>query len=58
MPLPIAEDPFEDDLGYGAVIHVVSTNVRFRLTWGILVGILQGLWDVLVDANRYQVSKL
>lgn len=57
-PLPITEDPFDDDLGYGAAIHVVSTNVRFRLTWGILMGILQGLWDFLVDANRYLVSEL
>ena len=58
MPLPITEDPFDDDLGYGAAIHVVSTNVRYRLTWGIMMGILQGLWDILVDANRYLVSEL
>ena len=56
--LPVTEDPFDDDLGYGAAIHVVSTNVRFRLTWGILMGILQGLWDFLVVADRYLVSEL
>ena len=58
MPLPITEDPFNDDLGYGAAIHIVSTDVRYRLTWGILMGILQGLWDFLVVANRYLVSEL
>ena len=58
VPLPATEDPFDDDLGYGAAICVVSTNVRYRLTWGILMGVLQGLWDFLVDANRYLVSEL
>ena len=58
MPLPITEDPFNDDLGYGAAIHVVSTNVRNRLTWSILKDIMQGLWNFLVDANRYLVREL
>ena len=55
VTLPHTEDPFDDDLGYGAAIHVVSTNPKNRLTWGILNDTIQGLWDILVEANRYQV---
>ena len=55
VPLPLTEDPFHDDLGYGAAIHVVSIKPRHRITWGILKGILQGLWYVLVHEGRYVV---
>lgn len=57
MPLPQSEDPFDDDLGYGAAVHVVSTRPRHRLTWRILRGIMQGLWDVLVEQGRYLVCE-
>ena len=58
VPLSISEDPFDDDLGYGAAIHIVSTNVKSRLTWGILMAVLQGLWDFLVAANSFKESDL
>lgn len=58
MPLPTTEDPFEDDLGYGAAIHVVSTDPRHRLTWLILKGIMQGLYDFLIAQGRFVVSAL
>ena len=57
VPLPQTEDPFDDDLGYGAAIHVVSTNIHHRLTWGILKSIMQGLWDFLIEGRRYLVRK-
>ena len=57
MPLPRTEDPFEDDLGYGTAIYVVSTMPFHRITWGILKGILQGLQDFLVDQGRFMVRK-
>ena len=57
MPLPSTEDPFDDDLGYGAAIHVVSTNVRHRLTWGILNAVMQGLWDFLIEGRRFLVCE-
>lgn len=53
VPLPLTEDPFHDDLGYGAAIHVVSTKPRHRITWGILKGTVQGLWNFLVEESRY-----
>ncbi|CAF9924927.1 hypothetical protein IMSHALPRED_006329 [Imshaugia aleurites] len=53
VPLPLTEDPFHDDLGYGAAIHVVSTKPRNRLTWGILKGVMQGLWEFLVEQGRF-----
>lgn len=55
MPLPLTEDPFHDDLGYGAAIHVVSIKPRRRITWGILKGIVQGLWNFLVEEGRFVV---
>ena len=54
--IPLSEDPFHDDMGYGAAIHVVSTNVQYRLTWGILKGVMKGLWDFLVVMDRYLVG--
>ena len=57
VPLPRIEDPFHDDLGYGVAIHVVSTNIHHRLTWRILGGSMQGLWDILVEGNRYKVCE-
>lgn len=55
MPLPRTEDPFRDDLGYGAAIFIASVKVRDRITWGILKGITQGLWNFLVEEGRYMV---
>ena len=57
MPLPLSEDPFDDDLGYGAAIFIVSVKPRDRLTWGILKGIIQGLWNFLVVDGRYMVCE-
>lgn len=56
--LPPTEDPFDDDLGYGAAIHVVSTRPKHRITWGILRGIMQGLWGFLVMQEKYLVCTL
>ena len=53
--LPQSEDPFDDDPGYGAAIYVASSKVRHRLTWGILKGTMQGLWDFLIKRERYMV---
>ncbi|KAF6239719.1 hypothetical protein HO173_002265 [Letharia columbiana] len=57
VPLPQTEDPFHDDLGYGAAIHVVSTKPRHRITWKILKGIIQGLWNFLVEEGRYMEAE-
>lgn len=52
-PLPISEDPFREDLGYGAEIEVVSSRPDHRLTWGILKDAMDGLWEFLVVEGRY-----
>ncbi len=52
-PLPISEDPFREDLGYGAAIEVVSSRPDHRLTWGILKDAMDGLWEFLVVQGRY-----
>lgn len=56
-PLPQTEQPFHDDLGYGASIYVVAVKPRRPITWVLLKGIIQGLWDVLVVGGRYKVCK-
>lgn len=57
-PLPHTEDPFNDDLGYGAAIHVVSTSLYHRLTWQILTWIMKGLWGFLIEGERNVVREL
>ena len=52
-PLPRSEEPFYEDLGYGAAIDVVSSRPDYRLTWGILKDAMDGLWDFLVIEGRY-----
>ncbi|KAL9065956.1 MAG: hypothetical protein Q9161_007871 [Pseudevernia consocians] len=52
-PLPISEDPFHENLGYGAAINVVSSRPDHRLTWGILKDAMNGLWGFLVLQGRY-----
>lgn len=52
-PLPRSEEPFLEDLGYGAAIDVVSARPDYRLTWGILKDAMQGLWDFLVIEGRH-----
>ena len=52
-PLPRSEDPFHEDLGYGAAIDVVSSRPDHRLTWGILKDAMEGLWGFLVIGGRY-----
>ena len=52
-PLPRSEEPFHEDLGYGAAIDVVSSRPDHRLTWGILKDAMEGLWDFLVTQGRY-----
>lgn len=56
-PLPISEDPFHEDLGYGAVIDVVSSRPDHRLTWSILRDAMDGLWGFLVLEGRYVESE-
>lgn len=47
-PLPYNEEPFLEDLGYGAAIKVTSARPDHRLTWRILKEAMQGLWDYLI----------
>lgn len=56
-PLPRNEDPFHEDLGYGAAINVVSARPDHRLTWSILRNAMEGLWEFLVVAGRYVESE-
>ena len=56
-PLPRSEEPFHEDLGYGAVIEVVSSRPDHRLTWGILKDAMNGLWEFLVIDGRYVESE-
>lgn len=56
-PLPQTEQPFHDDLGYGASIYVVAVKPRRPITWVLLKGIIQGLWDVLVVGGRYKEAE-
>lgn len=56
-PLPRTEDPFHEDLGYGAAIDVVSSRPDHRLTWGILKNAMDGLWGFLVEEGRYVESE-
>ena len=56
-PLPRRQDPFHEDLGYGAAIDVVSTAPDRCLTWGILRDAMDGLWEFLVVEGRYVESE-
>lgn len=58
MPLPLTEDPFVDDLGYGAAITVVSTKPHHPITWLVLKGVMQGLRGFLVEEGRFMVSEV
>ena len=51
-PLPASEEPFHEDLGYGAAIDVVSSRPDYRLTWGIMKDAMNGLWEFLVVEGR------
>ena len=57
VPLPRSKDPFHEDLGYGAVINVVSSRPDHRLTWSILKDAMDGLWGFLVLEGRYVESE-
>lgn len=52
-PLPRNEDPFHEDLGYGAAINVVSARPDHRLTWSILKNAMEGLWEFLILDGRH-----
>lgn len=52
VPLPRSEEPFHEDLGYGAAIEVASSRPDHRLTWSILEDAMNGLWDFLVIEDR------
>ena len=52
-PLPRSEDPFHEDLGYGATINVVSARPDHRMTWGILKNAMDGLWNFLIVDGRH-----
>ena len=56
-PLPISEEPFHEDLGYGAAIDVVSSRPDHRLTWAILKEAMDGLWQFLVIEGRHVESE-
>ena len=56
VTLPQTEDPFDDNLGYGAAIYVVSTQPHHRITWAILTGIIEGLWNHLIEEDNYFVG--
>ena len=56
-PLPRSEDPFHEDLGYGAAIDIVSARPDHRLTWGMVKNAMDGLWEFLVVEGRYVESE-
>lgn len=56
-PLPRRQDPFQEDLGYGVAINVVSARPDHRLTWGILKDVMDGLWEFLIVEGRYVESE-
>lgn len=56
-PLPRDEEPFHEDLGYGAVIRVVPSRPDHRLTWGVVKDAMDGLWQFLVVEGRYVESE-
>ena len=56
-PLPRNEDPFHEDLAYGAAIDVLSSQPNHRLTWGILKDSMEGLWEFLVVDGRFVESE-
>ena len=56
VPLPSSEDPFHEDLGYGAAINVVSVKPDHPLTWGILKNTMDGLWEFLIVEGRFSES--
>ena len=56
-PLPRRQDPFQEDLGYGVAIDVVSARPDHRLTWGILKDVMDGLWEFLIVEGRYVESE-
>ena len=47
-PLPLDEDPFIENQGWGTAIEVVSARPDDRLTWEILDETMQGLWQFLI----------
>jgi hypothetical protein len=51
--LPRSEDPFDENLGYGIAIIIVSARPDHRLTWSVLDDILRGMWIFLVVEGRY-----
>ncbi len=51
--LPRSEDPFDENLGYGIAIIIVSARPDHRLTWSMLDDILRGMWIFLVVEGRY-----
>ena len=56
-PLPQSQDPFQEDLGYGAAIDIVSTRPDHPLTWSILKDVMDGLWDFLVMEGHFLESE-
>lgn len=47
-PLPLDEDPFIENQGWGTAIQVVSARPDDRLTWEILDETMQSLWQFLI----------
>ena len=56
IPLPVSQEIFHEDLGYGAAINVVPSRPKYGITWGILKDAMDGLWEFLVEENRYVES--
>lgn len=55
--LPYDEDPFLEDLGYGAEITAVSARPDLRLTWEILKCAMQGLWNYLIIGSHFMEAE-
>ena len=55
--LPRQEDPFLVDHGWGAAVSISSANPRRRLTWLLLMEILDGLWEYLIVGKHFMETE-
>ena len=52
-PLPLDEDPFLENLGWGAAVLVMSAQPDHRLTWQLLADTMEGLWNYLIIDKHF-----
>ncbi len=56
-PLPWDEDPFIEDLGWGARITIMSARPAHRITWKVLLETMRGLWDYLIQGGHFMEAE-